>query len=217
MGRITRIVLMVLLLEILGFVLVQKEEALAPVLEITPTVIVEELEIKNEPETVEENKIKKIILTPTPDSEPWGVAKQVGEHTWTMKIGEDVTMATAKGILTALNEYRQVHGSQILNWDEKLGNYAQDRAKYLNGIKSVDQHKGFSDFVENQDGFDKLGFTALGENISYGYRLNGVHIIEWMYAGDKPHNDNQLDNNWNYVGIGVDGLATCLIFGTGKF
>ena len=208
---------MVLLLEILGFVLVQKEEALAPVLEITPTVIVEELEIKNEPETVEENKIKKIILTPTPDSEPWGVAKQVGEHTWTMKIGEDVTMATAKGILTALNEYRQVHGSQILNWDEKLGNYAQDRAKYLNGIKSVDQHKGFSDFVENQDGFDKLGFTALGENISYGYRLNGVHIIEWMYAGDKPHNDNQLDNNWNYVGIGVDGLATCLIFGTGKF
>ena len=32
-----------------------------------------------------------------------------------------------------------------------------------------------------------------------------------MYAGDQPHNDNQLDNRWNYVGIGVDGLATCLI------
>ena len=134
-----------------------------------------------------------------------------------MKIGEDTTMATAKEVLAALNEYRKVQGSQVLNWDEKLGNYARDRAKYLNGIKSVDQHKGFSDFVENQDGFNKLGFTALGENISYGFKLNGVHVIEWMYAGDKPHNDNQLDNRWNYVGIGVDGLATCLIFGTGKF
>ncbi|MDD2224812.1 MAG: CAP domain-containing protein [Candidatus Shapirobacteria bacterium] len=219
MGRIVRIVLTVLLLEILGVVLIQKEEVLAPVLETIPTVIAEESEIKNESEMVqEEEKItKKIILTPTPDNETWGVAKQVGEHTWTMKIGEDATMATAKEILVALNEYRQVHGSQILNWDEKLGNYAKDRAKFLNGIKSVDQHKGFNDFVENQNGFDKLGFTALGENISYGFKLNGVHVIEWMYAGDKPHNDNQLDNRWNYVGIGVDGLATCLIFGTGKF
>ncbi|MDD3002854.1 MAG: CAP domain-containing protein [Candidatus Shapirobacteria bacterium] len=219
MGRIVRIVLTVLLLEILGVVLIQKEEVLAPVLETIPTVIAEESEIKNESEMVqEEEKItKKIILTPTPDNETWGVAKQVGEHTWTMKIGEDATMATAKEILVALNEYRQVHGSQILNWDEKLGNYAKDRAKFLNGIKSVDQHKGFNDFVENQNGFDKLGFTALGENISYGFKLNGVHVIELMYAGDKPHNDNQLDNRWNYVGIGVDGLATCLIFGTGKF
>ena len=208
---------MVLLLEILGLILVQKEEVLAPVLEKTPPIMMEELEIKNEPETVEENKIKKTILTPTPDGEPWGVAKQIDELTWTMKIGEDATMATAKEILVALNEYRKVQGSQVLNLDEKLSNYAQDRAKYLNELKSVDQHKGFSDFVENQDGFNKLGFTALGENISYGFKLNGVHIIEWMYAGDKPHNDNQLDNRWNYVGIGVDGLATCLIFGTGKF
>ena len=40
--------------------------------------------------------------------------------------------------------------------------------------------------------------------------------IEWMYAGDKPHDDNQVNNRWNYVGIGVKGLATALIFGTGK-
>jgi len=210
---------MVLLLEILGVVLVEKKQVLAPELEKIPTVKIEQSEIKKETETIQQEKkyTKKIIVTPTPDNEPWGVAKQIDEVTWTMKIGEDKTMATAKEILTALNEYRQVHGSQVLNWDEKLGNYATDRAKYLNGIKSVDQHKGFNDFVENQNGFDKLGFTALGENISYGYRLNGVHIIEWMYAGDKPHNDNQLDNRWNYVGIGVDGLATCLIFGTGRF
>jgi len=38
-----------------------------------------------------------------------------------------------------------------------------------------------------------------------------------MYGGDEAHNNNQLDNKWNYVGIGVEGLASCLIFGTGKF
>lgn len=161
--------------------------------------------------------VKKYIPMPTPDNEPWGVAKQIDEVTWTMKVGEDEKIATPKEIWEAINEYRKNYGSQILNWDTKLSDYAQDRAKYLNSIKKVDKHEGFTNFVTNEDGFDKLGFTALGENISYGYKLNGVHIIEWMYAGDKPHNDNQLDNRWNYVGVGVDELATCLIFGTGKF
>lgn len=160
---------------------------------------------------------RRIYPTPTPDNEPWGVARQIDDVTWTMKIGQDEKMATAREIWEALNEYRKTHGSQILNWDTKLVDYAQSRAEYLNSQKNVDKHEGFSNFVQNEDGFNKLGFTALGENISYGYRLNGVHIIEWMYAGDKPHNENQLDNRWNYVGIGVDGLATCLIFGTGKF
>ena len=227
MRRIVRIVLMVLLLEILGLVLVQKEEALAPVLEKTQTPTSKPTIIPKPTTTTLESQNPPVLRTPSLDREGfktvptpvenWGVAKQIDEVTWTMKIGEDATMATVKEIFTALNEYRKVQGSQVLTLDEKLSNYAQERAKYLNGLKSVDQHKGFSDFVENQDGFNKLGFTALGENISYGFKLNGVHIIEWMYAGDKPHNDNQLDNRWNYVGIGVDGLATCLIFGTGKF
>lgn len=159
----------------------------------------------------------QIITKPTDDGKPWGVSEQIGEHTWTMKVGEDEAMATAKEIFEALNAYRKVKGSQVLTWDEKLGNYAQLRANDLYAKKGVDGHTGFNDFVKNQDGFNKLGFTALGENISYGYKLNGTHIIEWMYAGDKPHDDNQLDNRWNYVGVGVKGLATCLIFGTGKF
>lgn len=167
--------------------------------------------------TVIERKITAPTKTPTPDNEPWGVARQIDEVTWTMKVGEDEKMATANEIFVALNEYRKRYGSQVLTWDNKLSEYANNRAIYLNSIKSVDGHKGFTNFMENEDGFNKLGFTALGENISFGYKLNGVHTIEWMYAGDKPHNDNQLDNRWNYVGIGVNGLATCLIFGTGKF
>ncbi|MFA7301681.1 MAG: CAP domain-containing protein [Candidatus Shapirobacteria bacterium] len=157
----------------------------------------------------------KPTLTPT-DSDPWGVSKQVGEMTWTIKVGQDEIMATPKEILEALNQYRQVHGSQILTWDDKLANFAQTRAAYLSSIKTVDQHKGFSDYMEKQDGFNKLGFTYVGENISHGYKLNGVHTIEWMYAGDEPHNENQLNTRWNYVGVGVDGLATSIIFGTGK-
>ncbi len=182
-------------------------------------VVVDEMkivEMKREEKITPTIMKKVIVVTPTPDNEPWGVSKQIDEVTWTMKVGDDEKMATAAEIFEALNNYRQRYGSQILTWDEKLGNYAQSRAVYLNGIKNVDKHQGFNNFVENEDGFNKLGFTMLGENISYGYKLNGVHTIEWMYAGDKPHNDNQLDNRWNFVGIGVDGLATCLIFGTGK-
>ncbi len=159
----------------------------------------------------------RISIPTLADSGPWGVSKQIGDHTWTIRLNQDATMATPEEILKALNEYRQVHGSQILILDEKLTNYAQSRAVYINSKKTVDQHQGFNDFVLNQDGFNKLGFNTLGENISYGYKLIGVHLIEWMYAGDKPHNDNQLNSRWNYVGVGVNGLATCLIFGTGKF
>ncbi len=216
MKKSIRVALVVILIEILILIFVKNQEEieLPPIVEVPTSTPIPTKEVK-------ENKIqttKKIISpTPTIDNDPWGVSKQIDEHTWTIKIGEDATMATAKEIFEALNEYRKVQGSQVLTWDEKLGNYAQERARYLNGIKTVDQHKGFNDYMENQDGFNKLGFTSLGENISYGYRLNGVHIIEWMYAGDEPHNKNQLDNRWNYVGIGVDGLATCIIFGTGKF
>jgi len=37
-----------------------------------------------------------------------------------------------------------------------------------------------------------------------------------MYAADKDHNQNQLEPRWTHVGIGIDGVATCLIFGKDK-
>lgn len=158
----------------------------------------------------------KIKVTPTDDPSPWGVAKQIDEHTWTMKIGEDPTMATPTEILSALNAYRPRYGAQILTLDPKLTAYAQTRVDYFNEIRNIDAHAGFTNFLENENGYSKLGFTYLGENISIGYRLNGVHLIEWLYAGDEPHNKNQLDTKWDHVGIAVKGTATCLIFATGK-
>ena len=187
---------------------VEVEEEIT-IIDPTPT-----LEIKKVTPTV----IKKIIYpTPVEDDTPWGVAQQVDEVTWTMRVGDDEKMATPEEILIALNDYRQQYGSQLLTWDSKLAEFAQKRAKDINTNKTTDKHEGFKNFLENDEGFDKLGFNSLGENIAWGYKLNGVHTIEWMYGGDEAHNSNQLSNKWNYVGIGVEGLASCLIFGTGKF
>lgn len=162
--------------------------------------------------SVVSNKTENISNEPT----EWGKAVQIDEHTWTMKTGGDSKMASPEEILQALNDYRRNHGSQILTMDSKLSDYAQTRADYFYSIKSLDGHKGFNNFLDNEDGYHKLGYNWLGENDSIGYKLNGVHLIEWVYAGDDPHNKNQLDIKWDHVGIAVKGTATCLIFGTAK-
>lgn len=153
---------------------------------------------------------------PVDESGEWGKAKQIGEHTWTMKIGMDDTMATANEILEALNSYRRLHGRNTLSWDDKLASYALTRAQYFTQIGDLDEHSGFSEYLKDENNFKALGFWALGENSSYGYRLSGTHLIEWVYAGDKPHDDNQLNSDWTHVGIGVDGYQTNLIFGGQK-
>lgn len=148
-------------------------------------------------------------------SDPWGIAKQIGEHTWTMKVGDDERMGTPQEILEALNVYRQRYGQGTLTWDTKLAEYAQSRADYFTQLGKTDVHDGFNKYLDD-NGFEKLGFNSLGENSSYGYKLLGIHIIEWIYAADKPHNDNQLSSGWSHIGIGVNEVATDLIFGGEK-
>jgi len=163
-----------------------------------------------------QTKVVNKVVNNIDDGQPWGVAKQIDDVTWQMKVGQDAQMGTPSEILIALNDYRRRYGVSNLSLDSKLSDYAKSRAVYFTKIKDLDGHKGFMDFLNNQDGFNKLGFNQLGENASFGYKLSGVHLIEWIYAGDEPHNKNQLNSIWNYVGIGVDGTATALIFGTGK-
>ena len=164
---------------------------------------------------VPEEKTLEITLNkpPAPDSEEWGKAKQISEHTWTMRIGFDDVMATSSEIFEALNTYRVRHGKNSLQWDDRLASYALSRAKYFTQIGNLDEHAGFSEYVKDENNVKSLGFWALGENSSYGYRLNGTHLIEWVYAGDEPHDLNQLNSMWTHVGIGVDGHQTNLIFG----
>ncbi len=145
-------------------------------------------------------------------SQAWGVATKVGEHTYTMQVQNDEHMASAHEIHAALNNYRKQHGRHDLVWDDKLADFASKRADYFVSSGTLDSHKGFLDYLNNQDGFKALGFSSLGENSSYGFKLNGVHMIEWVYAGDEEHNSNQLSSEWRYVGIGVKDTATNLVF-----
>lgn len=151
--------------------------------------------------------------TPTPVSEQkYGRSRQIGEYTWTIDVGEDDRAGTADEIFQALNEYRKKHGRGTLQWDDALASFARSRAEKFASEKKTDSHAGFKDYLNNQDGFNKLGFMRIGENSSYGYKVLGVHLIEWVYAGDQPHDENQLSTNWSHVGVGVSGLATDLVF-----
>ena len=186
---------------------------------IKPEIIVPKQEVENiKPTITVKPEITKFVpkVTKIADTTPWGVALQVDEHTWTMRVNPDEKMGTAKEIFDVLNKYRNIHGSRTLNWDDKLAEYATSRAIYFSEQKSLDGHKGFEEKLKDEAGYRDLGFWSMGENASFGYKFEAVHLIEWMYAGDKPHNDNQLDNSWTHVGIGVDGVSTALIFGKNK-
>lgn len=163
-----------------------------------------------------EKYIQPTITPMAQPSEEWGTAKQLDEHTWTVRVGDDQKIASAQELLTALNDYRQKHGRGVLSWDDKLAQYAQTRAAFFESSNNLDSHAGFLDYINNQDGFNKLGFAGLGENSSFGYKLEAVHMIEWIYAADEGHNANQLSSEWTYVGIGVSGLATDFVFGGKK-
>ncbi len=173
-------------------------------------------------------QISKIRITeqkyvhpiPSPTQKPtsgFGVSRQIDEHTWTIQVGQDSTTGTSQQILTALNNYRSKKGRSPLSWNATLGSFAQSRASFFVSKGTLDGHAGFMDYINNQDGFHKLGFGSLGENSSYGYTLEATHLIELVYAGDKPHDDNQLSSDWSHVGIGVSGSATDLVFGGKKF
>ncbi len=146
----------------------------------------------------------------------WGVAKQISDKTWIIKVGFDQKMGNAQEIFEALNNYRERHGRNRLIWDDNLAQFALERAKYYTKNGFLDEHKGFNEYVNSESNLRRLGFWLVGENASFGYKLEGVHLIEWVFAGDKPHNDNQLNQNWTHVGIGVDNYQVDIVFGANK-
>lgn len=141
----------------------------------------------------------------------WGEAVQVSETGYRMKVGFDSVMGTPEETFKALNHYRYTKGKSNLTWDDRLAKYALERATFIcqNGS---DGHAGFSDYVENQEGYKTLGFYQLGENMSTHMKFTGTHLIEWMYAADPAHDGNQL-GDWSHVGVGIYKDCSALIFG----
>ncbi len=162
---------------------------------------------------LEETLSQKPINPRPTDSQPWGVAQKVDDLTYTIKVGEDPVMATPQEVLNALNNYRNVNGKSSLTWDDNLASYAQSRANHFSAISGTDKHAGFDNYLNNEDGFSKLGFRRVGENSYFGGKLNGVHMIEWVFAKSPGHNANQLDSQWTHVGIGVTNNSANLNFG----
>lgn len=148
------------------------------------------------------------------DQDPWGTAIKTGEHTYKIKVQNDEKMGTPEEVLQALNTLRIRNGAQPLKTHPKLCEYTNQRAKFFTSIQNIDSHAGFQDFLLNQDGFNKLGFGQLGENSSYGYVMSGVHLIEFVYMQSPTHNKNQLDPKWDHACVGIDGVATNVIFAT---
>lgn len=153
---------------------------------------------------------------PEPTTSDWGVAEKVGDHTYTIKVGNDEQMASPREVMDALNAYRSTNGISTLSWSDTLASYAQTRADHFKNIGTVDGHEGFNNYLENESGFDKLGFRKLGENSYFGGPLTGTHLIEWVFSQSPGHNANQLDSGWSHVGVGVTDTSVNLIFGGDK-
>lgn len=177
---------------------------------LTPTVFLTPIPIPTQFEPTQGPVTTSPVPVPTSS---WGVAKQVAADTYSINVQNDSQMATPQEILNALNVYRQVHGVRALFWDNSLGSFAQSRSDQFNRDQKLDNHAGFNSVFSDSSNMKKYGYMKMGENSSIGYTLDGTHIIEWVYASDAPHNNNQLDPAWTNVGIGVSGNATDLVFG----
>lgn len=148
-------------------------------------------------------------------SEKWGVAEKVAgtQYGWSMKMENDFVMGNMIDIFNALNTYRLKKKKPKLSLSSSLSQFAQQRSQELNANGGVDEHVGFYSHIRNADNRRNLGFNRFGENTSCGYRMTGTHMIEWIFAGDVPHDENQLSERWSAVGIGVSGTCVSLVFG----
>lgn len=144
---------------------------------------------------------------------PWGTTEKLGPGLYRTYVANDPAMGTPEEILRALNNYRKSHNAGELQTDTSLCQLALRRAQEQDKVSNLDGHKGFSDYMADQNHWKELNVTAIGENASYGYVLSGVHLIEWIFDSDIEHRENQLNPNWNLACAGTSGATVDIIFG----
>lgn len=147
------------------------------------------------------------------DSPPAGQTRKIGDHLYETQVGVDGQMATSGEILQALNTYRGDHGSSPLSLDAKLCAFAQNRAQQQDSQGGLDSHQGFNAYMAEKNHWTELNVHGIGENSAWGYRLSATHFIEWVFAADSEHNNNQLNPSWTLACAAVAGKTVDIIFG----
>lgn len=156
---------------------------------------------------------KKTVVTPSQPNIPWGTTEKIGDHLYRTFVANDDRMGTPDEIVAALNKYRKDNGQAPLQKYDKLCGFAQKRADEQQAAGSLDSHKGFEEYMNDENHWKELDVTAVGENASYGYVLSGTHLIEWVFDSDEEHRGNQLNPSWSLVCPAVSGETVDIIFG----
>ena len=118
---------------------------------------------------------------------------------------ETAIAAAEKGALTLTNKRRTDRGLIALQWDQRLGELARDRAEYMARTGT---------FSHTQDGMSPFQMMTERDITWYG----GGEIIAWNTASDvdqskdvavqgwmdsPPHKSIMLSTGFNYVGFGL--------------
>ncbi|MFO0703123.1 MAG: hypothetical protein U0525_00145 [Patescibacteria group bacterium] len=145
---------------------------------------------------------------------PWGTTEKVGDHTYRTYVGDDPVMSTPEELEQAINKYRVTHDLSELPISDPLCRLADYRIKQLEAINGLDSHKGFEDYLDEDENWQNLPrFVSVGENNSYGYQLSGTHLIEWVFDADEEHRSNQLNPKWNRMCTRISGTIVEIVFG----
>jgi uncharacterized protein YkwD len=132
-------------------------------------------------------------------------------------------------VITALNNYREIHGLHKLAVNEQLCQYAEKRVQDLIAFGGLDNHAGFrADFADQNNlpvGIKEYPGGAIGENLAHQYCKNmttnesfvaqtGTALIEWCFdSSTKGHREAQLSKNFSNVCVRHGEGMYVVIFG----
>lgn len=97
-------------------------------------------------------------------------------------------------IVTSTNNYRAKHGLVKLKEQSCAKSYAVARAKWMAANRTL-KHSSMSTVAS------KCHFTAVGENIAYGYSSGSAVVKAWMAS--SGHRKNILTAKYRYIGSGA--------------
>lgn len=115
-----------------------------------------------------------------------------------------------------VNRFRHENSLSLLHGNDDCLKLAKERVQYWIDKQYTHQHNLHSQFYGHSQVYkDNVGFVAMGENTSYGYKQS---VFEYWRDSNKGHKEMMLKPYWKYCGIaiGTNHLGkqlTCMIYG----